>query len=110
MLKSGSFSLCHDTIDFIVLTMRLTKLIAFAIFAIYFTLGFVTLTHYGINWDEPAHFYRGQTFLNFLLTGKKDFSSLPQFDGKSFVTDFGYEFPATSGGTIRRSMKFKIGR
>src|SRR3989344_436303 len=104
MLKSGSFSLCHDTIDFIVLTMRLTKLIAFAIFAIYFTLGLVTLTHYGINWDEPAHFFRGQTFLNFLLTGQKDFSQLPELVPKSHIADFGFEFPATSGGTIRLSM------
>lgn len=37
------------------------------------------LKDYGFNWDEPFHFMRGQAYLNFFLTGKKDYSSLPVY-------------------------------
>lgn len=29
-----------------------------------------TLKDYGISWDEPIHFYRGQAYLHYFLTGK----------------------------------------
>lgn len=45
---------------------------------IFFVLGIATLPHYGINWDTINHLPRGQAYLNYFLTGKKDFSNLPQ--------------------------------
>lgn len=75
------------------------------LFIVYLTIGIFTITHYGINWDEPAHFMRGQTFLRFFLTGKKDYSDLPQIDNKSYKKDYGYEFVDNSSGSIvRRSI------
>ena len=36
----------------------------------FFIIGFITLKDYGINWDEPIHFNRGQGYLYYFLTGK----------------------------------------
>lgn len=72
------------------------------IFLIYLTIGIATITHYGINWDEPAHFMRGQVFLRFLLTGKKDYAQLPEIDVKSYKQDYGYEFVDKNTGIITR--------
>lgn len=44
---------------------------------VFFVLGIITLPDYGINWDEINHLPRGQAYLNYFLTGKKDFSNLP---------------------------------
>lgn len=43
---------------------------------VYFLVGVATVKNYSINWDEPIHFFRGQAFLNYFLTGKKDYSNL----------------------------------
>ena len=56
-----------------------SKFIASIIFGIFLFIGVSVLPHYGQNWDEAAHFFRGQAFLNFFLTGKKDFKDLPKF-------------------------------
>lgn len=37
---------------------------------IYFLIGVLTLSHYGLNFDEPIHFIRGQAYLNLLTTGR----------------------------------------
>lgn len=80
-------------------------MIPFILFFLYLVLGILTITHYGINWDEPAHFMRGQAFLRFLINQKKDYSGIPEIDLHSYKKDFGYELKdATSGGTIRRSI------
>lgn len=42
-------------------------------------IGIATLNHYGINWDEPYHYRRGQAFLQYILTGKKDYSNLSKY-------------------------------
>lgn len=47
--------------------------IAFLIIAI------LTLKDYGINWDSPKHFMRGQAYLHFILTGKRDFLDIPAY-------------------------------
>ncbi len=49
-----------------------------SIAVIFFIVGFLTLPHYGINWDEPEHYIRGQAYLHFFLTGKKDYADLPK--------------------------------
>ena len=42
---------------------------------LFFVVGVATLSDYGINVDEPAHFIRGQAYAELLLTGRKDYSS-----------------------------------
>lgn len=44
-----------------------------------FLLGLATLPNYGINWDTINHLPRGQSYLNYFLTGSRDFSNLPAF-------------------------------
>lgn len=51
---------------------------AFVLSLFFFVIGLFTIPHYGINWDEPAHYLRGQSFLRFFLTGKKDYTDLPK--------------------------------
>ncbi len=46
---------------------------------IFFIYSLFTLGDYGINWDEPYHFRRGQAFLQYYLTGKKDYSNIPRY-------------------------------
>lgn len=46
---------------------------------IFLILGIWTLPHYGMNWDEPIHFMRGQSYLHYFLTGKKDYKDLPAY-------------------------------
>lgn len=51
--------------------------IAIIIFFITFFSSFFTLKNYSINWDEAAvHFARGQAILNYLISGKRDYSNL----------------------------------
>ena len=47
---------------------------------IFFVFGVITLPHYGVNWDAINHLPRGQAYLHYFLTGKKDFSDLPKFE------------------------------
>lgn len=46
---------------------------------LFLVLGIWTLPHYGMNWDEPIHFMRGQAYLHYFLTGEKDYKSLPAY-------------------------------
>lgn len=41
--------------------------------------GLITISDYGINWDEPFHYRRGQAFLQYLLTGQKTYSNIPKY-------------------------------
>lgn len=41
--------------------------------------GLSTLTDYGVNWDIINHLPRGQAYLRYFLTGKKDYSDLQVF-------------------------------
>ena len=54
------------------------KLTAFLLASAFFLIGVITLPHYGINWDTINHLPRGQAYLNYFLTGKKDYSNLPE--------------------------------
>lgn len=40
---------------------------------LFFLIASLTLPSYGISWDEPIHFYRGQAYLNYMLTGEVRF-------------------------------------
>src|SRR5581483_1053162 len=59
-------------------------------------------TEYGINWDTINHLPRGQAFLRYFLTGKKDYSDLPLYSNKSFQ-DPGTLWPQTSGRSLYQS-------
>lgn len=54
-------------------------LISFLFGTIFFIAGLLTLPHYGINWDTINHLPRGQAYLHYFLTGRKDYSDLPKF-------------------------------
>lgn len=54
------------------------RFFAVGAFATFFTIGLLTLPHYGINWDEPVHYIRGQAFLRFFMTGEKDYTGMPR--------------------------------
>lgn len=43
---------------------------------IFFLFAFATLKDYGVNWDEPVHFIRGQAYLTYFLTGKTSYQKL----------------------------------
>jgi len=58
--------------------MRKPLFFALGIGVIFFIVGLLTLSHYGMNWDEPEHYIRGQAYLHFFLTGKKDYTDLPK--------------------------------
>ncbi|MEX2007737.1 MAG: glycosyltransferase family 39 protein [Candidatus Levyibacteriota bacterium] len=45
---------------------------------LFFIAGLYVLPHYNPNWDEATHFYRGQAYLHYFLTGNKDYRDLPQ--------------------------------
>lgn len=50
--------------------------ILLAIPIIFFVISFLTLKDYGISWDEPIHFFRGQAYLHFFLTGRLNYDDL----------------------------------
>lgn len=69
------------------------KVYIFFIPVVFFLFAFFTIGDYGINWDEPVHFMRGQAYLNFFLTGKteypEDLGSRPsQFQNRSYSTEY----------------------
>lgn len=55
-------------------------ILAIVLSAIFFIFGIFTLNNYGVSWDEPTHFKRGQGYLWFLLTGDNDYHRLPPYD------------------------------
>ncbi len=58
--------------------MKKTLFFALSIAVIFFVLGLFTISDYGMNWDEPEHYIRGQAYLHFFLTGKKDYADFPK--------------------------------
>ena len=59
--------------------MKHPKKIAIVVAIIFFVAGLLTLSDYGINWDTVNHLPRGQAYLNYFLTGNKDFSNRPPY-------------------------------
>lgn len=56
------------------------KVLAFALSVLFFVLSLATLPHYGINWDAPSHLLRGNTYLHYYLTGKKDYTDIDRWN------------------------------
>lgn len=46
---------------------------------LFFLLSLYTLSDYGMNWDSPLHFARGQAFFRYFVTGKKDYKDAAKF-------------------------------
>ncbi len=53
----------------------------------YCIIGIATLKDYGINWDEPVHFARGQAYLTYLTTGTTQYENLPPYVIRGIVFD-----------------------
>src|SRR5258708_14770890 len=58
---------------------RLKLLLIFVVPILSLIISIATLSHYGINWDEPYHYRRGQAFLQFFLTGQKTYYNIPKY-------------------------------
>lgn len=43
---------------------------------LFLVISIFTINDYGISWDEPLHFARGQAYLNYYLTGNKNYDNL----------------------------------
>ncbi len=65
---------------------------AFYLPLFFFTVGLATLYDYGMNWDSPIHFARGQAYLRYMLTGKTNYEGLPQpcTNQQSLTSSFDY--------------------
>ncbi len=57
----------------------LKKILIIVIPTIGFLVALFTLGSYGINWDEPYHYRRGQAFLQYYLTGLKTYQNMPKY-------------------------------
>lgn len=57
----------------------LNRFSAFFLPLLFFVVGLTTLYDYGMNWDSPIHFARGQAYLRYILTGKTNYNDLPSF-------------------------------
>lgn len=42
----------------------------------FFIVGIFTLKDYGINWDEPFHYFRGQAYFQYLTTGDTNYDNI----------------------------------
>lgn len=63
---------------------------------LFFVFAFFTLSDYGISWDEPIHFQRGQAYLYYFLTGKLTYTDLPvikDYEPKIEGLDISKEYP-----------------
>ena len=54
--------------------------LAFLFGSLFLVAGTLTNRDYGVSWDEPEHFLRGQSYLHLFLKGEKTYASLPKYD------------------------------
>lgn len=62
-------------------------LLAGGVATVFFLVCCLTVSDYGISWDEPAHFFRGQAQVDLLLTGDFDYKDLVTRWRKSIYQD-----------------------
>ncbi|MDO8657394.1 MAG: glycosyltransferase family 39 protein [Candidatus Levybacteria bacterium] len=55
---------------------------------IFFIIGFLTLSDYNIMWDGRGHFLRGQSYVNFFLTGKEDYDKAVSKEYVRYYRDY----------------------
>ena len=76
------------------------KIIIYIVPILFLIIGTVTLSDFGVNWDEPFHFMRGQTYLHYFLTGgEKDYNSLPEYPRINTNCDYIKDIPCTFSPT-----------
>lgn len=79
--------------------MKKTKyllILSFIFSFLFFSIGFLTLKDYNVNWDEPRHFTRGQAILRFFLTGQKDYRAINSLSDQRISI---YQHDTISGST-----------
>lgn len=64
------------------------SLTIFLVPVMFLIIGVNTIPDYGINWDEPQHFNRGQAYLHYFLTGKTNYLDLPKHEFLDEGVDF----------------------
>ena len=55
------------------------KILVLIIPLLFLVVGIATISDYGVNWDEPLHFMRGQAYFHFFVTGEKNYSNLSPY-------------------------------
>lgn len=82
---------------------------------LFFLYSLATISNYGINWDEPYHYRRGQAYLHYFLTGQKTYEGMPKYPPLKGTSDSGsfrnadklfkevQDNPALSNPNYRRS-------
>src|SRR3989344_9163057 len=68
--------------------LSLNLLLVLLVPILFLIISVLTLSDYGINWDSPKHFIRGQSYLHFILTGKRDFLDIPAYPVLTGAPDF----------------------
>jgi len=58
--------------------LKMSKIFPYLLAMAFLVISLFTLDDYGINWDEPIHFMRGQAYLRYFLTGKKNYEGMPK--------------------------------
>lgn len=56
--------------------INIKKLIVLLIPSLFFIVSLFTLKDYGINWDEPFHYFRGQAYFQYLTTGETNYDNV----------------------------------
>ena len=57
----------------------LNRYSAFFLPLVFFIISLFTIYDYGMNWDSPIHFARGQAYLRYILTGKTNYDGQPKY-------------------------------
>ena len=71
--------------------MKLKSFLLFSIISLlFFSASMLTMRNYGISWDEPTHFKRGQAYLRFFLTGERNYEKLPKYNLEKARSDPNY--------------------
>lgn len=66
--------------------MKLKKLLLILLVPfIFLFFQLITIQDYGISWDEPIHFTRGQAYLHYFLTGERTYKNIS--GNKSYFQD-----------------------
>ena len=72
--------------------------------ASFFFLNIPLLSSYGLNWDEPTHYLRGQAFLRYFLSGKTDYKDLPTIQTHIPKSEF---FKGEKQGDLKDDTSFR---
>lgn len=83
-----------------------TRFSAFFLPLLFFIIGLATLYDYGMNWDSPIHFARGQAYLRYILTGKTNYNELPRhcMNADNLISRVDYE----TGEVCDRHRKVRV--